>query len=50
MRFRIKKSIIDEQHVKYKPEYDDVKRIADEEGISFGKVYNIIMEHFKKDD
>jgi uncharacterized protein (TIGR00299 family) protein len=47
---RIKKSTIDEQHVKYKPEYDDIRRIADEQGMSFGDVRDAVMEEFGKSD
>lgn len=43
---RIKKSIIDDKHVKYKPEYDDIRRIADEHGMSFGDVRDAVMEGF----
>lgn len=47
-KIKIKNAYLNGEKVKCKPEYEDVKSIAEREGISFNEVYNGVLKELNK--
>ncbi|WP_315116811.1 nickel pincer cofactor biosynthesis protein LarC [uncultured Clostridium sp.] len=45
---KVKSAYLNGEKVKCKPEYEDVKSMAEKEGISFNKVYNSVLKELNK--